>query len=143
MHRYHQEQEAASLRSSALLSLSANFNSTEDHHDEHVVDSSKQPHSMFPLRGRSRQSSLQSERSCESMSDDEMRDLWRCMLELQERFGCYKSARIDMALSAGDVRGDLMPNRFIIDTLNDSIVELPDEGWELLSSHLNSAPISH
>lgn len=30
------------------------------------------------------------------------------MLELQQRYGCYTSARIDMALDAGDDGVDLM-----------------------------------
>lgn len=66
------------------------------------------------------------------MSAEETRDLWRCMLELQQRYGCYTSARIDMALEAGGDGFDLMPNRFIIDTLNESVVGLPDEGREML-----------
>ena len=30
-------------------------------------------------------------------------------------------------------------NRFIIDVLNDSIIELPEQGWEMLEQHLNYA----
>lgn len=57
---------------------------------------------------RARQASTCSERSCEGMTADETRDLWRCMLELQLRYGCYNSTRIDMALDAGDDALDLM-----------------------------------
>ncbi|ENH67479.1 hypothetical protein FOC1_g10010755 [Fusarium oxysporum f. sp. cubense race 1] len=71
---------------------------------------------------RSRQASTCSERSCEGMSLDETRELWRCMLELQLRYGCYNSTRIDMAIDAGECGVDLMPNRFIIDTLNESVI---------------------
>ncbi|KAF5236462.1 hypothetical protein FANTH_11264 [Fusarium anthophilum] len=85
---------------------------------------------------RSRQASTCSERSCEGMSLDETRDLWRCMLELQLRYGCYNSTRIDMAIDAGECGVDLMPNRFIIDTLNESVIDLPDEGRELLNRYL-------
>ncbi|KAF4957245.1 hypothetical protein FGADI_3310 [Fusarium gaditjirri] len=85
---------------------------------------------------RSRQASTCSERSCEGMSLDETRELWRCMLELQLRYGCYNSTRIDMAVDAGECGVDLMPNRFIIDTLNESVIDLPDEGRELLNRYL-------
>ncbi|CAM1500447.1 Fc.00g096090.m01.CDS01 [Cosmosporella sp. VM-42] len=85
---------------------------------------------------RGRQASTCSERSCEGMSAEETRDLWRCMLELQQRYGCYTSARIDVALEAGDEGLDLMPNRFVIDTLNESVVDLPDEGREMLNRYL-------
>ena len=57
---------------------------------------------------RSRQASTCSERSCESMTLDETRELWRCMLELQSRYGCYNSTRIDMAVDAGEDGIDLM-----------------------------------
>ncbi|KAI1053754.1 hypothetical protein LB507_007437 [Fusarium sp. FIESC RH6] len=86
---------------------------------------------------RSRQASTCSDRSCESMTLDETRELWRCMLELQSRYGCYNSTRIDMAVDAGEDGIDLMPaNRFIIDTLNESVIDLPDEGRELLNRYL-------
>lgn len=42
------------------------------------------------------------------MSLDETRELWRCMLELQLRYGCYNSTRIDMAIDAGECGVDLM-----------------------------------
>ncbi|KAK7421503.1 hypothetical protein QQX98_002202 [Neonectria punicea] len=89
-----------------------------------------------PSMQRSRQSSTCSDQSCEAMTADETRDLWKCMLELQLRYGCYNSTRIDMALDAGEHGVDLMPNRFIIDTLNESVVHLPDEGRELLNRYL-------
>ncbi|KAF4458476.1 hypothetical protein FALBO_14792 [Fusarium albosuccineum] len=91
---------------------------------------------MAPIQ-RGRQASTCSERSCEGMTADETRELWRCMLELQLRYGCYNSTRIDMALDAGEDGLDLMPNRFIIDTLNESVVDLPDEGRELLNRYLS------
>lgn len=71
------------------------------------------------------------------MTLDETRDLWKCMLELQQRYGCYTSARIDMALDAGDDGVDLMPSRFIIDTLNESVFNLPNEGREMLNQYLS------
>ncbi|KAK7415066.1 hypothetical protein QQZ08_012454 [Neonectria magnoliae] len=89
-----------------------------------------------PSMHRGRQASTCSDQSCEAMTADETRDLWKCMLELQLRYGCYNSTRIDVALDAGEHGVDLMPNRFIIDTLNESVVHLPDEGRELLNRYL-------
>ncbi|KAJ4217078.1 hypothetical protein NW759_009026 [Fusarium solani] len=116
------------------LSLPAMWCPPEDampkHHHHHRED---RPTTM----DRSRQASTCSERSCEGMTADETRDLWRCMLELQLRYGCYNSTRIDMALDAGDEGLDLMPNRFIIDILNESVIDLPDEGREMLNRYLS------
>ncbi|UKZ69429.1 uncharacterized protein TrAtP1_010439 [Trichoderma atroviride] len=82
---------------------------------------------------RSRQGSTSSMRSCGGMSPDATKELWKTMLELQERYGCYTSARMDLAVTSGDIALSLMPNPFILDTLNDSVVDLPDEGWEMLN----------
>lgn len=82
---------------------------------------------------RRQSSACSSERSCESLSSQETLDLWRCMLALQERYACYNSRRIDLAMDAGEEAViNLMPNRFIIDTLNDSLIDLPEEGQEML-----------
>ncbi|KAF4449737.1 hypothetical protein F53441_7032 [Fusarium austroafricanum] len=77
-------------------------------------------HAQHDNGQRSRQASTCSERSCEGMTVDETRELWR----------------IDMAIDAGECGVDLMPNRFIIDTLNESVINLPDEGRELLNRYL-------
>ncbi|KAF4594848.1 hypothetical protein GQ602_000461 [Ophiocordyceps camponoti-floridani] len=58
------------------------------------------------------------------------------MLALQRRYGCYNSTRIDLAVGAGDEAVELMPNPFIIDTLNRSVVHLPPEGWQMLDRSL-------
>ena len=110
-----------------------------------------------------RQSSACSERSCEGMSNDETRELWLCMLELQGKYGCYNSTRIDLAMSSLDdptalmrkstsrdyraekVQGlivSLLANRFIIDTLNDSLWDLPQAGWEMLDRCLRHEDLS-
>ncbi|POR37314.1 Uncharacterized protein TPAR_02471 [Tolypocladium paradoxum] len=81
-----------------------------------------------------------SSRSCEGMSADETGELWKCMLELQRRYGCYNSTRIDLAVNAGEAGLHLMPNPFIIDTLNNSVVDLPDEGWQMLDRCLRPGP---
>ncbi|RDA85871.1 hypothetical protein CP532_4915 [Ophiocordyceps camponoti-leonardi (nom. inval.)] len=71
-------------------------------------------------------------RSCEGMTEEERRSVWKCMLALQRRYGCYNSTRIDLAVNAGEEGLSLMPNPFIIDTLNHSVTHLPDEGWQML-----------
>jgi len=69
---------------------------------------------------------------------DKTQQLWRCMLELQEKYGCYHCTRMDLAMDAGDEGVNYMPNRFIIDTLNNSVVDLlPEEGWEILDQYLH------
>ncbi|KAJ6782310.1 hypothetical protein PWT90_09020 [Aphanocladium album] len=87
---------------------------------------------------RDRQNSTSSVRSCEDMTADKTEELWFCMLELQERYGCYNSTRIDLALGAGEQAINFMPNRFIIDTLNNSLRDLPDEGWNKLYQCLDN-----
>lgn len=83
------------------------------------------------------------------------------MLDLQERYGCYTSTRIDLALNSREYAADLMreysphsmnfivsganrparaANRFIIDTLNNSLHDLPDEGWQMLYRCLDEKP---
>jgi hypothetical protein len=39
---------------------------------------------------------------------DDVRGLWECMLELQQRYGCYKSARMQAAVSVHEDGLDLM-----------------------------------
>lgn len=48
-----------------------------------------------------RSSACWSDRSCEGLTPDRTVDLWRCMLDLQGRYACYHSARIDVAMEAG------------------------------------------
>lgn len=52
--------------------------------------------------------SSSSNRTCEGMSTEKTRELWRCMLELQQLYGCYNSTRIDLAVNAGEAGIDLM-----------------------------------
>lgn len=61
---------------------------------------------------RDRQNSTSSVRSCEDMSVDKTQELWFCMLELQERYGCYTSTRIDLALDAGEEAINFMRKSF-------------------------------
>ncbi|KAM0745019.1 hypothetical protein ACQRIT_000403 [Beauveria bassiana] len=91
---------------------------------------------------RDRQKSVSSVRSCEDMSVDKTQELWFCMLQLQERYDCYNSTRIDLALDAGDQAINFMPNRFIMDTLNNSLRDLPDEGWDQLNRCLDHQTVT-
>ncbi|KAG6052499.1 hypothetical protein E4U33_000512 [Claviceps sp. LM78 group G4] len=72
------------------------------------------------------------------MSADELRELWRCMLQLQRLYGCYRSTRISLAADAADGGISLMPNPFIIDTLNESITDLPPEGYAMLDANFSN-----
>ncbi|KAG6007598.1 hypothetical protein E4U21_005796 [Claviceps maximensis] len=85
--------------------------------------------------------SCRASRTCQGMSTQDRRELWRCMLELQRQYGCYNSTRIDLAVHEGDAGLDLMPNPFIIDTLNGSLIDLPTQGWATLDRCLrNTTP---
>ncbi|KAK4195556.1 hypothetical protein QBC40DRAFT_288958 [Triangularia verruculosa] len=59
--------------------------------------------------------------------DDEELDteiLWKQMLAVQDRFGCYNSARMRAALEGGD---NSIPSRICLDLINDSIGEMPED----------------
>ncbi|KAK7949248.1 uncharacterized protein PG986_010134 [Apiospora aurea] len=51
--------------------------------------------------------------------------LWRRMLELQQTYGCYNSARMSAALESGDA--SLRPSRACLNLLNEHMVLLPDD----------------
>ena len=85
----------------SLVSIASSWSSHSE--DEKHTDELE-----IPSFERSRQASTCSDRSCEGMSVDETRELWRCMLELQGRYGCYNSTRIDLAMDAGEEGIDLM-----------------------------------
>ncbi|KAI0803655.1 hypothetical protein GGR55DRAFT_682328 [Xylaria sp. FL0064] len=51
--------------------------------------------------------------------------LWMRMLALQQKFGCYNSARMSAALSSGDV-GILRPSKACLDLLNEHMAALPE-----------------
>ncbi|KAF7556761.1 hypothetical protein G7046_g6207 [Stylonectria norvegica] len=129
-----QHQQQQHLHRLSIASVISTWSSQTD--DGVIVTKHAAIPRRHPEMARSRQASTCSELSCESMSADETRELWRCMLELQQRYGCYNSTRIEVALDAGNDGLDLMPSRFIIDTLNESVVNLPNEGRELLNRHL-------
>ncbi|KAI0910944.1 hypothetical protein F4823DRAFT_561469 [Ustulina deusta] len=51
--------------------------------------------------------------------------LWIRMLALQQRFGCYNSARMSAALSSGNV-SILRPSKACLDLLNEHMATLPE-----------------
>ncbi|KAF4122027.1 hypothetical protein GMORB2_7620 [Geosmithia morbida] len=111
----------------------------ETHHKMFRSSRSSSPDDSYVYNTSRRSSSTDwSDRSCKDLTDDRTRNLWRCMLYLQEHYACYHSARIDVAMEAGDESDYYMPSRFIIDTLNESVIDtLPDQAWELLNQFLH------
>lgn len=84
-----------------------------------------------------------------ALDTDDASELWLRMVELQERYGCYRSARMQAAVSA-ESPSDLMrrcsalqdklvgfgtltrgvASRACLDLLNDDVADdLPDEAW--------------
>ncbi|KAK8135013.1 hypothetical protein PG984_007025 [Apiospora sp. TS-2023a] len=67
--------------------------------------------------------------------------LWRRMLELQQTYGCYNSARMSAALESGDA--SLRPSRACLDLLNENMVLLPDDAdYAVRDSNNNHATTS-
>lgn len=89
---------AASVTAASAEDMNMHMNMNMNMHDSH-------PPSAYE---RSRQGSTSSMRSCGGMSPDATKELWKTMLELQERYGCYTSARMDLAVTAGDIALSLM-----------------------------------
>ncbi|CCF31891.1 hypothetical protein CH063_04379 [Colletotrichum higginsianum] len=70
-----------------------------------------------------------------SVEDADLEALWECMLELQQKYHCYNSTRMEIAADREDAM-DMMPTKYCMDMLNDSIESLPEEGWKKLSKFL-------
>ncbi|KAL5606940.1 hypothetical protein BROUX41_003315 [Berkeleyomyces rouxiae] len=60
------------------------------------------------------------------------RALWHCMLDLQQRYGCYRSARIEAALASG-TEDLMMPSRAILRLMNEDAAQMPAEAKKSLS----------
>ncbi|KAL0934591.1 uncharacterized protein CTRU02_211390 [Colletotrichum truncatum] len=82
---------------------------------------------------QSRRPSLAGRRS--SSDDADIEELWECMLELQQKYHCYNSTRMEIAADSEDAM-EMRPTRACMDMLNDSIESLPEEGWKKLSKYL-------
>ncbi|QUC16310.1 uncharacterized protein UV8b_00551 [Ustilaginoidea virens] len=136
-----QNQSSGSRRLSGTWSI-ASTSSWASNNEDAALPTSRRWSSRFfsySRRGRKSSTSSTSSRTCGGMTTEDTRELWRCMLALQQLYGCYKSTRMDLAVNAGDAGINLMPNPFIIDTLNDSLVNLPAEGWEMLDRCLRNS----
>ncbi|KAI1816438.1 hypothetical protein GGS20DRAFT_232898 [Poronia punctata] len=61
----------------------------------------------------------------EEGTDGDPDRLWQRMLVLQQKFGCYNSARMSAALSSGNV-SILRPSKACLDLLNENMTALPE-----------------
>lgn len=106
-----------------------------------------------PLR-TARQDSMSSTYSSKDLSPGQTQKLWEVMVDLHGQYNCYNSARLDAALETRDQDINLIRKRmaflpmhlhatantrslatsFIIDLINDSVHEMPQEGWQRLHS---------
>ncbi|KAK4663820.1 uncharacterized protein QC763_502520 [Podospora pseudopauciseta] len=59
--------------------------------------------------------------------------LWKQMLAVQDRFGCYNSARMRAALEGGDTS---IPSKICLDLINDSIGEMPEDARQRIELFL-------
>ena len=100
----------SSRRPSSSTSSIASTSSWASHDDASPLTTSRRSSLRFftYMSKRHPSTSSNSGRSCEGMSTEETRELWRCMLELQQLYGCYNSTRIDLAVNAGEAGIDLM-----------------------------------
>ncbi|QPG98479.1 hypothetical protein C2857_007650 [Epichloe festucae Fl1] len=76
----------------------------------------------YSRRDRNPSTPSTSGRTCEGMTTEDTRELWRCMLELQQLYGCYNSTRMDLAVNAGEAGIDLMPSEGCIPSGTNIIV---------------------
>lgn len=97
-------------------------------------------------RRQSSSSAALSERSCGAMSSRGMRELWLCMLELQETYGCYKSTRMALAMGSGDDPTALMREfqpPLIPPPPSPFLFFLFGEGKKVTDAFLCSEPLHH
>ncbi|PKS13110.1 hypothetical protein jhhlp_000452 [Lomentospora prolificans] len=93
------------------------------------------------MRPGTERSSSTYKRISSATDDESTRDLWLRMVELQQRYGCYRSARMRAAASTeGAV--DFMPSRICMDLLNEGLttVDIPPEGWRILGKFVTDEP---
>ncbi|KAI1823943.1 hypothetical protein F4861DRAFT_297619 [Xylaria intraflava] len=64
-------------------------------------------------------------KAVEEGTDGDPDRLWMRMLALQQKFGCYNSARMSAALSSGNV-SILRPSKACLDLLNEHMAALPE-----------------
>ena len=100
LHHHSRRARRSSTASDATASSVDDHDEYAEHHTAAAAMSSSA--SSFDHSSRRQSIACASKRSCEGLTADRTRELWRCMLELQERYGCYHCTRIDLALEAGD-----------------------------------------
>lgn len=69
---------------------------------------SDSPPPTSPINDESHEAGTYSQAHCDPLGGNETQALWKCMLELQQRYGCYNSRRMDLAVTAGDEAMSLM-----------------------------------
>ncbi|KAI3320553.1 hypothetical protein HD806DRAFT_223667 [Xylariaceae sp. AK1471] len=67
----------------------------------------------------------ESVKALEEGTDGDPERLWKRMLALQKKFGCYNSARMSAALSSGNV-SIFRPSKACLDLLNEHMTALPE-----------------
>ncbi|KAK6844124.1 hypothetical protein PG990_002503 [Apiospora arundinis] len=80
-------------------------------------------------------------RALEQGAGGDPEQLWRRMLELQQVYGCYNSARMSAALESGDA-SLLRPSKACLNLLNENMVLLPDDADYMLRDHNAAAAAS-
>lgn len=133
------------------LTARSSFSSTSSVSDaagaDWVAPAERPTQDVLPPDTRSKNRRISS-----ALGIDEASELWLRMVELQERYGCYRSARMQAAVSAANP-SDMMrrcpapqdkssrsldaekceASRVCLDLLNDDVAdELPDEAWQIL-----------
>ncbi|KAI0545365.1 hypothetical protein F4679DRAFT_588574 [Xylaria curta] len=73
-------------------------------------------------------------KALEEGTDGDLDRLWMRMLALQQKFGCYNSARMSAALSSGNV-SRLRPSKACLDLLNEHMATLPESVIAWLRPH--------
>ncbi|KAI2622279.1 hypothetical protein GGS21DRAFT_371872 [Xylaria nigripes] len=73
-------------------------------------------------------------KAVEEGTDGDLDRLWMRMLALQQRFGCYNSARMSAALALGSEKNVSMlrPSKACLDLLNENMTALPESVMDWL-----------
>lgn len=96
-------------RSSSTSSTASTVSWASDHHHDESGRAARGSQDLNSAASSPPPASTNANvRTCEGMTADETRELWKCMLALQQRYGCYNSRRIDLAANAGDDGVNLM-----------------------------------
>lgn len=137
--------KAAYRRSSASRASTSSFSDSDDAITPCPIEPPKQPQEVQeeareeqPVRRRSWRNSQVYVDPIDGDNQEESLDaeyLWRRMLTVQKRFGCYNSARMSAALEVGPESG-IVPSKTCLDLLNDSLNRLPDDEKKQVEDYL-------